>query len=174
MIDYGLLWYTNRQNWYTVVCILIEYIILYGIILLVYHYIRRSFLTDPLFWHQWTGGTTTFVLGKKNTFSTYYVNPCMSVRLSLSRRMNIWFIQKQQQFKCFRILCIFSWQQLVVQGLKYFLLISRNVLSKYLEFGLGSVFTYMYVLYIYIYTLIYSLSLSLSLSLSFSLPQDYL
>ena len=28
-------------------CILIEYIILYGIILHVYHYIRRSFLTDP-------------------------------------------------------------------------------------------------------------------------------
>ena len=28
-------------------CILIEYIISYGIILHVYHYIRRSFLTDP-------------------------------------------------------------------------------------------------------------------------------
>ena len=40
-------WYTNRQNWFTVVCILIEYIILYGIFLHVYHYIRRSFLTDP-------------------------------------------------------------------------------------------------------------------------------
>ena len=34
MIDYGLFMmiYTNRQNWYTVVCILIVYIILYGII----------------------------------------------------------------------------------------------------------------------------------------------
>ena len=40
-------WYTNRQNWYTVMCILIEFIILYGIILHVYHYKRRSFLTDP-------------------------------------------------------------------------------------------------------------------------------
>ena len=40
-------WYTNRQNWYTVVCILIEYIILYGIIFHEYHYIRISVLTDP-------------------------------------------------------------------------------------------------------------------------------
>ena len=46
MIDYGLFrMIQNRQNWYTVVCILIEYIILYGIFLC--HYIRRSFLTDP-------------------------------------------------------------------------------------------------------------------------------
>ena len=41
-------WYTNRQNWYTVVCILIVYIILYGIIFHEYHYIRISVLTDPL------------------------------------------------------------------------------------------------------------------------------
>ena len=42
-------WYTNRQNWYTVVCILIVYIILYGIIFHEFHYIRISVLTDP-FW----------------------------------------------------------------------------------------------------------------------------
>ena len=55
-------WYTNRQNWYTVVCILIECIILYGIILHVYHYIRRSFLTDPsIVWpeSQWLTGVDT-------------------------------------------------------------------------------------------------------------------
>ena len=40
-------WYTNRQNWYTVVCILIVNIIFYGIIFHEYHYIRKSVLTDP-------------------------------------------------------------------------------------------------------------------------------
>ena len=40
-------WYTNRQNWYSVVCISIVYINLHGIIFHEYHYIRISVLTDP-------------------------------------------------------------------------------------------------------------------------------
>ena len=37
----------DRQNWYTVVCILIECIISYGIIFHEYHCVRMSVLTGP-------------------------------------------------------------------------------------------------------------------------------
>ena len=50
MIDYGpfMIQTVKIDIQYSVVCILIVYIILYGIIFHEYHYIRISVLTDPL------------------------------------------------------------------------------------------------------------------------------
>ena len=118
-------WYTNRQNSYTVVCILIEYIILYGIILHVYHYICRSFLTDPI---NPTRGccdqlqmlphlmpSAFITTGWSVMCWNFYCKPLHAVycKLQIFSIPMIWFqksmyVQQQIKFKTFVLFCFWK------------------------------------------------------------------